>query len=144
MDKPSKEYLDAIAEGRRHHLSSKTYSGSFLRPHKPYLSELIERLGIGSALDIGAGKGRQYEWRDPLDGKTLEQGWGFDVAKHDPCWPPFEAEPQGQYDLVICTHTASIIPAGDLKWFIKRIASHAGRAVYLAEKNRAAPKAGYQ
>lgn len=134
MDKPSKEYLDAIAEGRRHHLSSKTYSGSFLRPHKPYLSELIERLGIGSALDIGAGKGRQYEWRDPLDGKTLEESWGFDVAKHDPCWPPFEAEPQGQYDLVICTHTASIIPAGDLKWFIERIAFHAGRAVYLAEK----------
>jgi hypothetical protein len=134
MGEPSKAYYDAVAEGRRHHLSAKTYSGSFLRPHKPYLSPLIERLGIGSALDIGAGKGKQYSWRDPADGLTLEESWGFEVTKHDPCWPPYEAEPQGKFDLVLCTHTASIIPAGDLQWFIERIAGHANKAVYLAEK----------
>jgi hypothetical protein len=134
MTGPSQAYYDAVAEGRRHHLSAKTYSGSFLRPHKPYLSPLIARLEIASALDIGAGKGKQYSWRDPADGKTLEEAWGFEVVKHDPCWPPYEAEPKGKFDLVLCTHTASIIPAGDLQWFMERIAGHAAKAVYVAEK----------
>lgn len=131
---PSQAYWDAIEEGKRHHAASKTYSGSLLRPHKPFLTDMVQRLGCASVLDVGAGKGRQWEWRDHIDGRRMEEIWGFDVAKYDPCWPPFEAEPEGQFDLVICAHTASLIPAQDLEWFIKRLYSFAGKAVFIAEK----------
>ena len=130
----SKDYRRAVEEGARHHANSKTYSGSFLRPHKPYLSALIADLGVASAIDYGCGKGRQYEWVDPADGKTLEQIWGFDVFKYDPCYEPFSAEPQGPADLVICTHTLSLIPEADLQWVVERLFSLATKAVFIAEK----------
>lgn len=132
--KLSAAYYAGVEEGRRHHLSSKTYSGKLLRPHKPFLSEMIERLGVRSALDYGAGKGQQYEWVDPADGKTMEQAWGFSVAKYDPCWPPFEAEPTGTFDLVICTHTLAVIPVADLPTIMQRIYGLATKAVFIAEK----------
>ncbi len=133
---PSREYDEAIAEAALHHQQSKTYSGSFLRPHKPFLSDLIAAQDIRSAIDVGCGKGRQYEWVDPADGKTLEQAWGFEVRKYDPCWPPFaaEPEPEAKFDLVLCTHTISIIPRADLDWFTGRLFRWADRAVYVAEK----------
>lgn len=131
---PSQAYHNAVLEGARHHAGSKTYSGSFLRPHKPFLSAVIARLACTSAIDVGAGKGVQYEWVDPADGLTIEQAWGFEVAKFDPCWPPFAAEPAGKFDLVICTHTASVIPEGDLDWFLARLFERASKAVFIAEK----------
>ncbi len=130
----SKLYRRALAEATAHHARTKTYSGSFLRPHKPYLTDLIKRLGIRSALDVGAGKGRQYTWVDPDDGLTLEQAWGIKVTKYDPAWAPFAAEPEGQFDLVICTHTLGSIPIEDHAWFIPRLIGFATKAVYIAEK----------
>jgi hypothetical protein len=134
MTGPSPEYLAAVEEGRRHHLGSKTYSGSFLRPHKPFLAEMIQRLGVESVLDVGAGKGVQYDWIDPEDGKTLEQAWGVPVTKYDPCWPPYAAEPEGQFDLVLCTHTISLIPKQDLDWWTERLFGFARKGVFIAEK----------
>lgn len=131
---PSELYRRALADATAHHASSKTYSGKFLRPHKPFIAELIAELGIKSALDYGAGKGRQYEWVDPADGKTLEQAWGIEVAKYDPAWPPFANLPTGQFDLVICTHTLGSIPVKDMPWVLDRIFKKARKAVYFAEK----------
>lgn len=130
----SPAYYAAIEEGRRHHASSKTYSGSLLRPHKPFLSVMVEQLNIRSALEIGAGKGRQWSWVDPIDGLTMEHAWGFDVVKHDPCWPPYEAEPQGTFDLVICAHTLALIPLQDQDAFLRRLYGFANKAVFIAEK----------
>lgn len=130
----SREYDRAVAEAQAHHADSKTYSGRLLRPHKAYLTALIERLGIQSALDYGCGKGEQYRWIDHVDGKRLEELWGFEVAKFDPAFPPYAAEPEGKYDLVICSHTLSIIPQADLDWVTRRLFEHAGRAVFIAEK----------
>ncbi len=131
---PSKEYRRALKQATAHHARSKTYSGLFLRPHKPFLSELIERLGIASALDYGSGKGLQYEWIDPEDGKTLEQAWGFEVAKFDPAWPPYAVEPAGPFDLVICTHVLGSIPLKDFEWVIPHLFNTATKAVFIAEK----------
>lgn len=131
---PSRAYYDAVEEGKRHHASSKTYSGSLLRPHKPFLTEMVERLGCRSALDVGAGKGKQWSWVDPADGKTMEQAWGFDVRKYDPCWPPYADEPKGRFDLVICTHTMALIPVSDIEWFAARLYEFAAKAVFIAEK----------
>lgn len=130
----SKLYDKAVADAAAHHANSKTYSGKFLRPHKPYLSAMIADLEIRSALDYGCGKGEQYNWVDPEDGKTLEQAWGFEVAKFDPCWPPFAAEPVGNFDLVICTHVLGSIPIKDLSWVVERMLTLATKAVYIAEK----------
>jgi hypothetical protein len=132
---PSKEHAEAVAEGAQHHQGSKTYSGSLMRPHVPFLSELISRLGVRSALDYGCGKGYQYRWRDPHHAnQTVEERWGFEVRKYDPCWPPFAAEPEGQFDLVICTHTISLIPLRDLDWAITRLLQLSRKAVFIAEK----------
>lgn len=131
---PSEAYRLALAQASAHHAESKTYSGRFLRPHKPFLSELIARLGIASALDYGAGKGEQYRWVDPADGKTLEEAWGFPVEKFDPAWPAYAAEPAGSFDLVICTHVLGSIPLSDHGWVIAKLFERARKAVFIAEK----------
>lgn len=130
----SREYDRALEEARRHHASSKTYSGRFLRPHKPWLVELAGRLGIASALDYGCGKGEQYAWVDPTDSRTIEEALGFTVAKYDPAWPPYAAEPKGRFDLVICTHVLGSIPLTDLGWVLDSLFSSATKAVFIAEK----------
>lgn len=132
---PSPEHAAALAEGAQHHRSSKTYSGSLMRPHVPYLSALIRRLGIRSALDVGCGKGQQYRWQDPFHSyQTVEERWGFEVRKYDPCFAPYAGEPTGTFDLVICTHTVALVPVHDLPWFLERLYGWAGRAVFIAEK----------
>lgn len=131
---PSEAYNRRLKEATAHHASSKTYSGSFLRPHKPFLSELISRLNVTSLLDYGCGKGEQYRWIDPNDGCTLEQAWGFEVTKFDPAWPPYSTEPAGQFDLVICTHVLGGIPIVDQSWVVERLFAHARKAVFIGEK----------
>lgn len=131
---PSDLYWKALAEAKAHHASSKTYSGKFLRPHKPFIGELIEQFDCKTALDYGAGKGVQYAWVDPADGKTLEQAWGIEVEKYDPAWSPFEVEPDGPFDLVICTHTLGSIPTVDHEWVIDHLLDTASKVLYIAEK----------
>lgn len=130
----SEAYRRALKEAQRHHAAAKTYSGRFLRSHKPALTELIRAEGIESCLDYGCGKGEQYRWVDPSDGKTLEEAWGFEVAKFDPAWPPYADEPEGQFDLVLCTHTLGSIPIKDHDWVIPRLIGHARKVLYVAEK----------
>ena len=132
--RPTIAYKTALAEATRHHANSKTYSGRFLRPHKPFLTELIGRLGVRSILDYGCGKGEQYRWVDPADGLTLEQAWNCEVAKYDPAYPPFAAEPQGQFDLVICTYVLGGIPITDHPWVLERLHGYATKVVFIAER----------
>lgn len=131
---PSKLYSRALEEAKAHHLKSKTYSGKFLRPHKPFLTRLIREEGITSALDYGCGKGDQYHWIDPTDMKTLESVWGFEVTKYDPAYDPYSAEPEGHFDLVICTHTLGSIPLVDQRDILHRLFDYAVGFVYIAEK----------
>lgn len=131
---PSAAYDRALAESTAHHASSKTYSGKFLRPHKPFLLEMVKRLGIQSALDYGCGKGSQYTWIDEADGLTFEQAFGFEVTKYDPAWPPYAAEPRDPSDLVMCTHVLGSIPTADQQWLFSRLFGFATKAVFIAEK----------
>jgi hypothetical protein len=132
---PSREHVEAVREGAGHHQNSKTYSGSLMRPHVPFLSALLDRLECRSVLDYGCGKGEQYRWNIPeAAGLTIEEVWGLVVHKYDPCWPPYAQEPHGRFDLVICTHTLSLIPLRDLDWVIGRLYGFASKAVFIAEK----------
>ncbi|WP_192246101.1 methyltransferase domain-containing protein [Mesorhizobium silamurunense] len=136
----SAEYYSALEQSKRHHASNKTFSGRFLRPHAPFIKEIIERLGCASILDYGCGKGAQYTWRneDPVGsipvGMTIEEFWGVAVTKYDPAYLPFAAEPTGTFDLVICTHTLGSIPIADLPMIIDRLYSLSNKAIYIAEK----------
>lgn len=138
--KPSPEYLAALEDSKRHHASSKTYSGKLLRPHAPVIKEMIDRLGCESILDYGCGKGSQYTWRnaDPTGsipvGMTIEEYWGVPVTKYDPAYPPFAAEPMVKFDMVICTHVLGAIPTLDLPWVVDRLYSLSNKALYIAEK----------
>lgn len=139
MAKPSAAYRRALAESKRNHAESKTFSGKLLRPHAPFIKELIDRHNVRSILDYGCGKGSQYTWVSHEGGSipagmTIEQYWGVPVTKYDPAYTPFAAEPQGQFDLVICTHTLGAIPASDRPWVIDRLYSLARKAIYVAEK----------
>lgn len=140
IEGPTVHYLKALAEAKTHHESSKTYSGKFLRPHAPFIKEIIDRLGCRSVLDYGCGKGRQYEWRPENDagsipkGQSIEEFWGVPVTKYDPAWEPFSKRPAGRFDLVICTHTIGSIPIPDLWWVTLEIQRYAVQAVYYAEK----------
>lgn len=137
---PTAYYDQAIDEATRHHASSKTYSGKFLRPHAPYIKEIIDRLECKTVLDYGCGKGRQYEWRADSDGQaipkgqTIEEYWGLEVRKYDPAYPPLAKVPVGRFDLVICTHVVGSIPRADLRWFREGLERYALKAIYYAEK----------
>lgn len=138
----SDHYHRAVAEASRHHQRSKTYSGMFLRPHAPFIGELIRRLGVASILDYGCGKGLQYQWVShgadtgiPA-GQTLEEFWGVKVHKYDPCYEPFATPPAAdqRFDLVLCTHVMGSVPIADLKVFRWSVYRWATKAVYIAEK----------
>jgi SAM-dependent methyltransferase len=137
---PTQSYYRAIAEAEQHHGSSKTYSGKFLRPHAPFIKEIIDRLGCKSVLDYGCGKGKQYEWRSTDDsqavpkGQTIEEYWGLEVRKYDPAYPPLAQVPTGRFDLVICTHVVGSVPRADLRWFREGLERYALKAIYYAEK----------
>lgn len=144
----SDAYMTALQEARRHHVSSKTYSGKFLRPHAPFIKDVMERLQCTSILDYGCGKGKQYEWVSHGDdtaipkGMTLADYWANGhgprplIYLFDPAWPP-HARPPGPdcvYDLVLCTHALGSIPIADLGWVVDELIARARKAVYIAEK----------
>lgn len=137
---PTDHYHRALTEAEAHHLSSKTYSGKFLRPHAPFIKEIIDRLGCKTVLDYGCGKGKQYEWRSNEDGQaiprgqTIEEYWGVEVRKYDPCYPPLAKCPIGRFDLIICTHVVGSVPRKDLRWFRETLERYAQKAIYYAEK----------
>ena len=137
--KPSEDYERALELSKEQHLASKTYSGKFLRPYVSKIKPIIDRLGIKSALDYGCGKGLQYTWVDEADGLTIEQKWGFKVAKYDPAFGPFAAEPVGTFDFVICTHVLGVIPLPDLDWVVDRIYGFANKAVFVVVRTGKLP-----
>lgn len=143
-DKPSQAYHNALLDAKIRH-GGNVCTGTFLRPHAPYIKELIARLGIKTVLDYGCGKGVQYDWILPqhrnemrrwegCGGKTLEQWWGVEVTKYDPAYLPFAKEPTGKFDLVLCTHTLGMIPITDHGWVIDRLYGFATKALYIAER----------
>jgi hypothetical protein len=131
---PSEDYGRALEASKRHHASSKTYSGKLVRPYMPFIRNLIRDYGCRSMLDYGCGKGVQYEWVMPARGVTIEEWLGIPVTKYDPAWPPFAAEPQGKFDLVICTNTLGAIPDADIGWVFDEICGLAGKVVYVSEQ----------
>lgn len=145
----SDEYYKALAAATKHHELSKTYSGKLLRPHAPFIKQIIDRLSVQSILDYGCGKGAQYEWvsqggTDSIPkGMTIEQYWGMPVTKYDPAVLAFNRYPMGPFDLVICTHTLGAIPVLDRPYIVEALYGLSRKALYVAEKIGAIKKQVY-
>lgn len=144
----SQSYKEALADCTKHHATSATFSGKFIRPHAPFIKEIVDRLGCRSILDYGCGKGEQYRWRNADEtgsipvGMTLEEYWGVPVTKYDPAWPPYAAEPVGTFDMVICSSVLRWIPGPDIPAVVDRLYSLARKAIYVAEKLGPVKKSG--
>ena len=137
--KPSPAYHAAL-EASKHVHKGKQFTGKFLRPHAPFIKEIIDRLGCKTVLDYGCGKGQQYEWVIPSTGQTIEQFWGVTVTKYDPAYLPFAKEPEGKFDIVLCTQVLGAIPFVDRQWVVNRLYSFATKAIYISERLGAARK----
>src|SRR5688572_28649376 len=118
--KPTEAYWQAIEAGKEHHRNSNTWSGGLAVRHGERIKNMIDRLGVQSVLDYGAGKGIQYTHL--FSGKPLEEYWGVPVYKYDPALPQdwrgrrgkfndlkievHNTLPEGQtWDLVVATHS---------------------------------------
>lgn len=130
---PSLEYRLALSDSKKIHYG-KACTGRFLRPHDPYIKQVVDRLGIRSILDYGCGKGQQYEWVNPNTGLTMEANWGAPVTKYDPAYLPFAKEPKGTFDMVLCTHTLNFVPTTDHEWVIDRLYRLSTKCLYIAER----------
>jgi len=131
---PSHHYDEALEATKKFHTSQKRFSGRFLLRYTPEIKLLIKKYGCKTMLDYGCGKGIQYE--QPIDetGVMMEDYLGVKVSKYDPGWSAFAAEPQGKYDIVVCTQVLGSIPVCDLDWVINRIYSFAKKVVFIGEK----------
>ena len=136
----TEKYWAAIELAKAHHVSSKTYSGKLMRPHAPFIKDLIDKHGCKTLLDYGCGKGSQYTWvshggeASIPGGMTIVDYWNVDITLFDPAYEPFAEIPKGKFDIVIVTHALGSIPITDLKAAIVQIYGYANKAVYIAEK----------
>jgi len=141
----SPEYRRALDLSKRHHALNKTFSGRLVRRDADLIKQLIVENGAETLLDYGCGKGAQYEWKASAgnaipSGMGLADFWGVSVAKYDPAVPEFSREPEGSFDIVICTNVLRIIPKTDLGAIIDDIFSRARRAAFFSESTIAATK----
>lgn len=142
------DYDLALKATQDFHTREKGFSGRFLLRYLEDVKHLCDHYAVASMLDYGCGRGAQYEGA-PIEVKTLGgvanmsvQNWlGIThLAKYDPGYPPFAGEPEGKFDLVICTQVLGSIPISDLQWVIERICAYATCAVYFAESLVEAPR----
>lgn len=117
--------------------AAQTFSGMSLAPHIGNIKALIDRFGVKSVLDYGAGKAMYYtapifpsaDGQSKVDLKTF---WGVDrIHLYDPGYAPLAALPDEQFDAVICTDVMEHIPEQDLDWVIDELFGFARKLVYV-------------
>lgn len=118
--------------------AEETFTGMSLLPHITTIKSLIEKFGVKTVLDYGAGKAKFYT--DPLfpsaDGKSkvdLRAFWGVDeIRLYDPGYAPLSKLPEGEtFDAVICTDVMEHIPEQDMDWVIDELFGFARKMVYV-------------
>jgi hypothetical protein len=144
-EEPSPRYRKLIELYRQMHVEGektlgmppeRTFAGGSLLPRAVEIKKLIDETGAQSLLDYGAGKGRQYAWRDiQLPDCTriesLTSYWGVtEVAVYDPGYEPLARLPSGTYDGVICTDVLEHCPTEDIPWIVDELFGFARRFVY--------------
>lgn len=139
----SKDFDIALRQTQKFHTKEKGFSGRFMIRYIEDIRQIAQAHNAKSILDYGCGRGAQYAEPLEIDGRLIkiEDYLGVhDITKYDPGYPPFAREPNGRFDLVICTQVLGSIPIGDLPAVLDRIFSYAIRAVYVGEVLNDAPR----
>lgn len=133
MSEPSPAYYEALRATQKLHANSKKFNGRFLSRYIDDIKPLIDELGCKTLLDHGCGGAKC--WNNPMDdGQKLDQYLGVIPTLYDPGLPRYSREPQGKYDIVICTQVLGSIPIADLPWVVDRLYGFAGKALYVGER----------
>lgn len=134
MKGPSPYYFEALERTKNHQLRCKnSFTGRFLYRYADHLKKVIDEHQCKTLLDFGCGKGEQWRRRDE-DGGTLAEWLGVVPTLHDPAWPKYEKEPEGKFDVVICTQVMNYVPTADHPWFIERLLKHSGKALFFGQR----------
>ena len=144
---PSPRYLALMEQYKSMHQEGdrlndlapeQTFQGVSLGAHVGAIKMMIDRSGSRSLLDYGCGKAEGYEkmsMRTP-DGREirgLKAIWGIaDIRLYDPCYLPFCARPEGQFDTVISTDVLEHCPEEDLEWIVSDIFGFSRKAVFCS------------
>jgi hypothetical protein len=138
FENPSPAYVEALDATKRFHATNNRYTGRFLFRYAANLGRVIDKHECKTMLDYGCGKGVQYE--KPFMGQALEDWLSVEVTKYDPAWPAFAEEPQGQFDIVVCTQVLGAIPISDIPWVVDRLHGFAAKAVFVGERVSTNPR----
>lgn len=147
MNEPSSRYHEALRASTEFHATHKTFNGRFFLRYIDDVRKVIDDFECRTLLDYGCGKGKQ--WEAILPPENADENWephagspgmcaadylGVKVTKYDPAYPPFAAEPQGKFDIVVCTQVLGSIPIIDLPWAVDRLYAFANDAVFVGER----------
>lgn len=131
---PSSDYYAALKATRELHATTKKFNGRFLFRYIPDLEPLLRDRDCATVLDYGCGKAIQWERFIPGTTTFLADYLGVRVTKYDPGTVRFAAEPEGQFDAVICTQVLGSVPISDLPWVIDRMYGFATKLVFIGER----------
>lgn len=139
---PTEDYYRALkATQELHATSDKKFTGRFLLRYLEDIRKLCRDYGVRSILDWGCGKA--ICWKEPIE------AWSGDIrvnvrlkdylaiesfALHDPGVSEYSKDPDGKFDMVICTQALGSIPIADLPWAIHRLCGYANKVVYVGER----------
>jgi len=111
--------------------------------HLKAVYALSQKVGATSLLDYGCGKGMAYKADgkfpgsaaamgfDVPPGSNLEDLLGYKVFKYDPAVPEFATEPNGYFDLVVCSDVLEHIPEEDIDWVLEQLVWRARKALFV-------------
>jgi hypothetical protein len=104
-----------------------------MRPHVPFLSAMIDRLGCQRArLRLRQGRAVPLE-RPEARGQTSRSG-GASRSQVRPVLAALRGRAEGKFDLVICTHTLSLVPLATSTGCSAASTASPAKAVFIAEK----------
>ena len=107
-----------------------------LFPHIKRIKDLVVTTGAVTLLDYGCGKGMQYEaHRLEVPGAGVFEGvldyWDVDEVRcYDPCYAPYSALPEEQFDGVVSTDVLEHCPEEDMPLIVDEMFSYARRFVF--------------
>jgi hypothetical protein len=93
--------------------------------HGPFISSILEPLGIRNALDYGCGKHTLARWLAARGGLLM---YGYDPAV--PAYA-FDPQPYGPFDLVTCTDVLEHVEPDRLQATLSHIRQCTGKFIYL-------------
>lgn len=123
----NKEYI--ASEYRRLH-AAKKFSGGCLGKYIPEIKELIQQHDCRSVLDYGCGKASAHHKNKLTDNVTL----------FDPYYEPYSKEPEGFFDIVICTDVMEHIPEDEVGKLLAKLINMTNKVLFFAICTKPAKK----